>query len=419
MAVVKSGEWWVFEWSIGGKKIRRSSGFRVTEVDREHVRQLEEEARARAVAELAQDVPAKGGPQKAPRAVTFTRPKTSTSTVSIPRRGQAMKLSAAIERYYREAWSRQRDGERSFKIAKRAMDIIGDKYLHEITSDDIAEVMMTLIEDGRTGATANRYRAAISAVLNRACNYWQVIDAVPKAPKMDEAGARIRVVTHEEEARILEACDRLDDQDFKDLFIVLIDTGLRRMEALNLQFSDIDWNYLVMTVPILKQRERRYKTIPLTKRVQEILRRRAQTEKSNRPFACFAPYQPMKRLQRALREAGLPEQGDIVIHSLRHTFASRLVRAGVPIYEVKELLGHASVTTTERFYAHMAVDTLKDSIAILERMNATQIGNGSVEKNWGPTTRTHEMIVGALGVPQNLPQDSHNLSHNSSPISHN
>lgn len=43
---------------------------------------------------------------------------------------------------------------------------------------------------------------------------------------------------------------------------------------------------------------------------------------------------------------------------LRHTFASSLVSAGVSVYKVSKLLGHGSVSTTERHYAHLAPDEL-------------------------------------------------------------
>ncbi|MBE2189464.1 MAG: tyrosine-type recombinase/integrase, partial [Candidatus Kapabacteria bacterium] len=44
-------------------------------------------------------------------------------------------------------------------------------------------------------------------------------------------------------------------------------------------------------------------------------------------------------------------------HSLRHSFASNLVQKGVPLYTIKELLGHSSISTTE-IYSHLNMDTL-------------------------------------------------------------
>jgi site-specific recombinase XerC len=48
-------------------------------------------------------------------------------------------------------------------------------------------------------------------------------------------------------------------------------------------------------------------------------------------------------------------------HDLRHTFASRLVMSGVDVYRVKQLLGHGSVVTTER-YAHLSARHLAAAV---------------------------------------------------------
>ena len=55
----------------------------------------------------------------------------------------------------------------------------------------------------------------------------------------------------------------------------------------------------------------------------------------------------------------------VVFHSLRHTFASRLVQKGVSLYEVKELLGHSDIKMTMR-YAHLANETLRQAISKLD-----------------------------------------------------
>jgi integrase len=55
---------------------------------------------------------------------------------------------------------------------------------------------------------------------------------------------------------------------------------------------------------------------------------------------------------------------DVSAHTLRHTCASRLVQAGVSLYEVRQLLGHSSITVTER-YAHLAPSSLDRAVAVL------------------------------------------------------
>ena len=73
---------------------------------------------------------------------------------------------------------------------------------------------------------------------------------------------------------------------------------------------------------------------------------------------------------RAVRELGLNNGitdplNKFTFHCLRHTFASWLVQNGVDLYTVKELLGHSTLTMTER-YSHLAKDTLKNAIKKLE-----------------------------------------------------
>jgi site-specific recombinase XerD len=61
---------------------------------------------------------------------------------------------------------------------------------------------------------------------------------------------------------------------------------------------------------------------------------------------------------------GLENDSQFVIHSLRHTFASRLVQRGVELQVVAKLLGHRSILTTMR-YAHLAPQNLADAVKVL------------------------------------------------------
>lgn len=53
------------------------------------------------------------------------------------------------------------------------------------------------------------------------------------------------------------------------------------------------------------------------------------------------------------------------IHDLRHTFASWLVQRGVPIYEVRSLMRHSSIETTEK-YAHLAPSNTARHVDLLD-----------------------------------------------------
>ena len=72
-------------------------------------------------------------------------------------------------------------------------------------------------------------------------------------------------------------------------------------------------------------------------------------------------------LRRALRTATAKVAlQDFHFHDLRHTFATRLVQAGVDLYKVQRLLGHKSPMMTQR-YAHHYPESLRDGVEILDR----------------------------------------------------
>ena len=65
------------------------------------------------------------------------------------------------------------------------------------------------------------------------------------------------------------------------------------------------------------------------------------------------------------RRAGI---SNFRIHDLRHTCAAWMVKAGVPLVRVRDLLGHSSITTTE-IYSHLAPKDVIDAVNVLDRCN--------------------------------------------------
>lgn len=59
--------------------------------------------------------------------------------------------------------------------------------------------------------------------------------------------------------------------------------------------------------------------------------------------------------------------GHVRIHDLRHTFASFLIRQGIPLYHVSQLLGHSDIRITQR-YAHLAPDYLRECLNVLPQL---------------------------------------------------
>lgn len=273
-----------------------------------------------------------------------------------------MPLSVAIQRVYHERWKDNKDGGKSQRIAERVAYLIGDIPISKIDEESIKLLVRLLEGSGVKGATVNRYLATIKTLLRHHQQPWEHI----KLKK--ESKGRMRVLSKEEEMTVI---DLLRNQDHTgkrsyypevaDLVEVLVDTGCRLSEVLNLKYKDINWDTNLISIWINKGDKPR--SIPMTKRVVGILLARHQDGKL-KPFTI-----DVDQAQRAWgwvrKKMGLEGDSEFVLHALRHTTATRLIDRGIDLYTVKEWLGHSTIQVTER-YAHLQPDKLVLAATALE-----------------------------------------------------
>ncbi len=69
-----------------------------------------------------------------------------------------------------------------------------------------------------------------------------------------------------------------------------------------------------------------------------------------------------KHFKKAVRDSGLND--NIHFHTLRHSFASRLIQKGASVFVVKELLGHEDIKTTQ-IYSHLKTENLAEAVNLL------------------------------------------------------
>ena len=179
-----------------------------------------------------------------------------------------------------------------------------------------------------------------------------------------EGTARTRWLSDAEEMRLLAHCPGW----LRDIVIVGLDTGLRPGNLLGLQCSWVQLGQTCLHIPREHTKTKKLPlTIPLTRRGADIVHRYLEfaccehlfVSTAGQPFTCV---QINRALQRAAIKAGL---SDLCLYTLRHSFISRLVQAGVSLPEVAALAGHQDIRMTMR-YAHLAPQHLRNSIAILE-----------------------------------------------------
>ena len=179
-----------------------------------------------------------------------------------------------------------------------------------------------------------------------------------------EGEGRLRWLTREEESRLLLACAPW----LQHLAVVGLDTGLRRANLVGLQRA---WLYHDGTVLIIPRQHLKLKkttvTIPLTTRAAKIIH--AHCEASTSPYIFVhqdgTPYSTAAVSTTFVRSARHAGFHDVSLHTLRHTFVSRLVQAGRSLAEVAALAGHRDIRMTLR-YAHLAPRHLEESIQALE-----------------------------------------------------
>ena len=273
-------------------------------------------------------------------------------------------LAEAMKATERECWSGAKAEVSSIRNAEKAIKFFGEhRPLDQIDTDLVDTYIEHLKGIGNSDSTINRKIAALSKMMTVAIQRGH-LQSKPYLPRKKESQGRIRFVTPEEEAKILQLVRQWGQDDFYDVIVCLIDTGFRVGELRTLESRDVDFTTNLITIWDSKNTESR--SVPMTQRVQNILSRRLSG------IRCFELSKdwirtPWDRLRGVL---GLTEDKDFVPHCLRHTCASRLVQRGVGLKVVKEWMGHKSIQITLR-YAHLAPSNLLDAVKVLEEPKLT------------------------------------------------
>lgn len=160
----------------------------------------------------------------------------------------------------------------------------------------------------------------------------------------------------------------VNDEQFKNLIEIAVNTGLRLMELLTLEWNQVNFedNTIILTNQTHITKGKKIRSIPLNIRALQILTELEQRKESEFVFSDnkqkLTPDYVTKKFKKYVIKAEINPK--LHFHSLRHSFASWLVQKGVSIYHVSKLLGHADIKTTQ-IYAHLKTDDLRESINLL------------------------------------------------------
>src|SRR5690554_6111234 len=191
---------------------------------------------------------------------------------------------------------------------------------------------------------------------------------------------RERYLTRAEVGRLISEARKLRHGDLLGDFIELaVHTGCRRGELLGLEWSRVtlERGREAITLNARHTKSGKPRQVPLNATAIGAVRRRAAWRAEQAPDSpwvfCRAGGGPVKSLRNGFEVAASKAKlDDLRIHDLRHTAASWLVTDGVPLEVVKELLGHSSITMTER-YAHLAPHRVREAVNRLSHNPVTAV----------------------------------------------
>lgn len=239
------------------------------------------------------------------------------------------------------------------------------KKLSEVTSWNIEQYKRARKEAGLAPSSVNLEIAVIKAMFTQAMK-WQLLAEHPgKDVKLLPAPqGKTRFLSEEEEAAILAVCSPALSRITQAGLL----TGFRRQELTSLRPVDVDLEHEFVSVAACYAKNGESRTLPVSPRLKTILHEALATHGTatlvftKDTGEAWTPSAFAHAFAGACGRAGLER---LHPHVLRHTFASRLVMAGVDIRTVQELMGHKTIEMTLR-YAHLSPDHKRSAMDLLE-----------------------------------------------------
>lgn len=297
------------------------------------------------------------------------------------------------------AKTNQKAGQATVDAIEAVFGKLFDRELASLSPFDFERVKSGRLKADMKPATVNRDLSRIRGALSRAVD-WGMLDAHPMKTVKQAKGAddsRVRYLTADEEQRLREALQAREDErrasrarhnawheargstghpvwpadGFSDylmpMVLLALNTGCRRGELLGLEWASVNLPAKLLTITVGNAKSRKARHIPLNGEALDTLTRwKAQAAKDARlVFPSPKTGGRMDNINSSWEElCANATLADFRFHDLRHSFASRLVMAGVDLNVVRELLGHGDLRMTLR-YAHLQPDKLAEAVAKL------------------------------------------------------
>ncbi len=258
---------------------------------------------------------------------------------------------------YTSKYKRQRDPYTKIHL----LEFFGEMSIAHMTADTVENYILDRDDSVEQPAPATIYQeyALGRRIFNVARKRWKLVKENPFADvtfaellSLDNKRDRSLSIEEEEALRAHATPTYL-----RQVITFAIHTGCRRGEILSIDWNaNIDMRHKLIRVAISKRKpteETRYKVIPMSETLYLMLIDMSKTRHISGKLFPVTVSALKDAFERAVKNAGLE---DFHFHDLRHTFGTRLAQMGVPLTQIKELMGHRTIKTTERYIHHYPAD---------------------------------------------------------------
>lgn len=280
---------------------------------------------------------------------------------------------------------------------------IGHIQINALTSNDVQKMINTIISE-KSYSTAKKAYNNLNACMELGVQRGEILKNPVKGVKLPSSKTKerkeITAYSPEEIAAIVEEAKRTYKNGapvyrYGYLIILILNTGMREGEPLYLKWKDVDLEkrhiYIHGNVVEVKNRaedaessyvlleqdtpktDKSTRYIPLNDNAVDALENLRKIIKdkdrviATRNHTITSPRKVYKTMECILKKCGITDKENLV-HALRHTFATTLIRSGVDIKAVSEILGHEDVSTTLNTYHHVIEQQKHSAVMTLNNL---------------------------------------------------
>lgn len=241
-------------------------------------------------------------------------------------------------------------------------EFFGRLKLTDIRDHHLEDYKDSRLEAGISGAAFNRERSTLRRMFSLSGIAWHFRKTVFTA---EPETARTRFLDENEKGKLMDACKKREL--LFTAILVMLDTGLRKSSAFNLQWRDVNFKENLITK---KGKGGKIHRIPMTTRLRDHLIKYRSSQKVLSMWILPSPVnigKPITDIRKsfasACKEAGV---SDVTFHDLRRTFASHFLMVTKDLSLTQDMLGHADISTTRKAYGHLSDEHKRNGIQTYE-----------------------------------------------------